>query len=1052
MRRDAQVPVWAARALRAVVALFIFCLLALPSVAQFDTGTINGTVLDPSGAVVSRAKVKVTNLGTSVEKTFDTDSNGNFVASGLPFGNYVVTANASGFSETKSQTIALSVDAIVHVKLALAVEAKSESVEVTGTAAAVDTQSSATGTTLNSTQVENLPINGRDVSGFLEIAPGSVASAPTFQGSVNGLDNVFTGLNITVDGQNASRGDINGFLNTEGNELARVTRSSIDSIQEIDFTNSGYSAETGHSLGPQMNIITKSGTNKFHGTLFEFLRNDALDAKDFFETGAKQPLRLNQFGGNLGGAIVKNKVFFFVNYEGDRTHITTFNSLYEVPSAYVRSLMVPAMQPVRAQMAPLPAGCTAIPAPASCAVPGSSSGTPGGANLVYDPAVLPDTLREDTGSIKIDYNISSNDRLAFRYNINDSITNQTYGLNQGQIAPQALRTQLGKIEWDHTFSPTLLNQFSVAFNRFYSNTNSNTPDPLVGFSGFFTNLGALPGPNSFNQITPYNVFEIFDNVMKTAGKHTLHFGTQIRANRLNEWLRPQQTFSFASFSDLENDAPFVLQKIGFPGFVGIRNSNWDFYFQDDWRIARNFTLNFGVRYDYNTVWSEGHNREQNFDFATQSLLPASQPAYNAPKGDFAPRLGFAWDPFGKGKTAVHGYAGLFYMPMQFGFGLISNVPALSSYSVNVFQAPLVYPMTNPPLPAGTANVNIFPQNPQDPYSTNWLFGVEQEIANKTVLSVNYTGNKTQHMQAGVDFAAINLNPANTVTQVRPFSGFANENLNSGNLGSSYNALQVQLRRTGAKLNLEANYTWSHEIDDLVNVFNGWSDPLNPSVDRASGDWDVRHNFTGSAVYSLPTLTGSNSLVRGILGGWQASGILQARSGLPTNIQLVSGFFGLPMRPNYVAGQSTMLSNGSWTTGNYNINAFTVPAGYDGTWGSNLGDVGRNALRGPGFFQLDFAAMKNFKVTENSRLQLRADIFNILNHPNFANPDGGICTQVAPASGGNPAACFNPNPGTPGGVAINPNFGRVGQTVADANGSQIGNGTARQIQLALKFMF
>jgi Carboxypeptidase regulatory-like domain/TonB dependent receptor len=1041
MTQDARVPLWTARALRAVVALFILCLFALPLAAQFDTGTINGTVMDPSGAVVSHAKVTFTNLGTSVQKTLETDSDGNFVASGLPFGNYVVTANASGFSEAKSQTIALSVGATVHIKLALAVEARSESVEVTGTAAAVDTQSSATGTTLNSTQVSNLPVNGRDVSGFLEIAPGSVASTSFFQGSVNGLDNIFTGLNITVDGQNASRGDLNGFLDTQGGELARVTRSSIDSIQEIDFTNSGYSAETGHSLGPQMNIITKSGTNKFHGTLFEFLRNDALDAKDFFESGRKQPLRLNQFGGNLGGPIIKNKLFFFVNYEGDRTHITTFNSLYEVPSAYVRSKMVPAMQPVLAQMAPLPAGCTTIPAPVSCAVPGTSSGTSGGANLVYDPAILPDTLREDTGSIKIDYNISPIDRVSFRYNINDSITNQTYGLNQGQVAPQALRTQLGKLEENHTFSPTLLNQFSIAFNRFYSNTNSNTSTPLVGFSGFFTNLGALPGPNSFNQITPYNVFEVFDNVMKTAGKHTLHFGTQIRANRLNEWLRPQQTFYFASFSDLENDAPFVLQKIGFPGFVGIRNSNWDFYFQDDWRVTRNFTLNFGLRYDYNTVWSENHNQQQNFDFATQSLLPASQQAYNAPKGDFAPRLGFAWDPFGKGKTVIHGYGGLFYMPMHFGFGLVANVPALSSYSVNVFQAPLVYPMPNPPLPAGTANVNIFPRNPRDPYSTNWLFGIEQEIASKTVLSVNYTGNKTQHMQAGVDFAAINLNPANAVTQVRPFSGFANENLNSDNLGSNYNALQVQVRRTGAKLNLEANYTWSHEIDDLVNVFSGWSDPLNPSVDRASGDWDVRHNLTGSAVYSLPAMKDANSLVRGILGGWQASGILQARSGLPTNIQLVSGFFGLPMRPNYVPGQSTMLSNASWPNSSYNINAFAVPAGYDGTWGSNLGNVPRNALRGPGFFQLDFAAMKNFTITENSRLQIRADIFNILNHPNFANPDGGICTLVAPASGSTPAACLP-----------NPNFGRVGQTIADANGSQIGNGTARQIQLALKFLF
>ncbi len=206
-----------------------------------------------------------------------------------------------------SQQVVLNVGATVHVTLALAVAGTQQKVEVTGT---VDTESSATGTTLNATQIANLPVNGRDVSDFLEIAPGSVGSIGFFQGSVNGLENIFTGLNITVDGQNASRGDINGFLDTEGQEQARVTRSSVDSIQEIDFTNSGYSAQTGHSLGPQMNIITKSGTNQYHGTVFEFLRNDALDSRDYFEpVGARQPLRLNQFGGNFSGPIVKNKLF-----------------------------------------------------------------------------------------------------------------------------------------------------------------------------------------------------------------------------------------------------------------------------------------------------------------------------------------------------------------------------------------------------------------------------------------------------------------------------------------------------------------------------------------------------------------------------------------------------------------------------------------------------------------------------------------------------------------------------------------------------------------------
>jgi hypothetical protein len=800
-----------------------------------------------------------------------------------------------------------------------------------------------------------------------------------------------------------------------------------------------------------MNIITKSGTNDYHGTVFEFFRNDALDANDFFENATtglpKQPLRLNQFGGNLAGPIVKNKLFFFTNYEGVRQHITNINALNHTLSAYARSLFAPSMQPVLAQMAPLPAGCTAIPAPASCAYPNFDSGTAGGANMVYDPAALPTILREDTGSIRVDYNISDKDRLMGRYNINDSLTNYTFGLNQGQVSPQKLRTQLGKIDETHTFSPTFLNEFSVALNRFFSDTNSNTPTPLAGFSGFFTDLGSLPRPNTFNQITPFSVFEVFDTVTKTVASHTLKLGTQIRVNRLNEWLRPQQTYYFGSFSDLENNNPFVLAKIGFPGFVGIRNSNWHFYVQDDWRVTRKFTVNLGLRYEYNTAWTEGHGRLQNFDVATQSFLLMGQ-TYNAPKTDFAPRVGFSWDPFGKGKTVVHGYGGIFYMPMQFGFGLVTNIPDLSSYNVNVFQAifanppfSIAYPSPNPPLIPGTQNVNAFPVHPKDPYSTNWLFGIQQEVARNTVLTVNYTGNKTQHVQAGVSFAAPHANPANIVTQARTYSGFANENLDSDTLSSNYNALQVQIRRNVGRLTLEGNYTWSHEIDNLVNVFGGWSNPLDPSIDRGSGDWDVRHNLTASVVYNLPELKNSNALIRNTLGGWQTSTILQTRSGLPVNVQLVSGFFGIPMRPDYVAGQKLYLPNVHWPDSSFNIDAFALEPDYNGQWGDVIGTVGRNAIRGPAFFQWDWSAMKNFAITERMKLQFRADLFNILNHPNFGNPDGGICTSVTAATASSPASC-----------AVNPNFGRVGQTIADLNGSQVGTGTARQVQFALKLIF
>lgn len=1036
-----------------VIILLLFASLAAS--AQFDAGSITGFVTDPSGAAVPHATITVTNIGTGFEKTLTTDGRGGFTASSLPIGNYLVTAKTTGFAEVKSQAIVLSAGATVNFNLMLNVEATRETVEVTGTTTSVDSASTTAGTTLNSTQLSNLPVNGRDVTDFLEIAPGSVNSIGPFQGSVNGQENFLTGLNMTVDGQFAGRGDINGFNATEGNEASRLQQASVDAIQEIDFANSGYSAEVGHSLGPQMNIITKPGTNRFHGELFEFFRNDALDAQDYFTntlTNPKVPLRMNQFGGNLGGPIIRNKLFFFANYEGIRQRTTAINSLYEVPSAYVRSQFVAAMQPVLAQMAPLPAGCTAIPAPTSCAVPGYTDANPAnGSDLVYDPAALPTTLREDSGSIRVDLNASDKDLVFFRYNIDDGLTNQTIGLNQGQVTPLYLRSQLGRIDETHTFTPTLLNEFSVGLQRFYSNTNSDTPTPLTGFSGFFTNLGALPSPNTFNQITPFNVFEVFDKVTKIAGAHQLEFGTQIRVNRLNEWLRPQQTFEFGSFSDLENDRPFVLSKIGFPGFVGVNNSNWDFYAQDDWKVTRKLTLNLGLRYDYNTVWREGQNRMQNFDVATQSFDPTTQAPYSTPGKDFAPRIGLAYDPFGKGKTVIHAYGGTFYNPMHFGFGLVGNIPEYESYSVNVFQAPLVYPMANPPLPAGTQNVSAFPQHPKDPYSINWLFGIQQEVAPKTVLTVNYTGNEDHHMQAGVDFAALNANPANFLTQSgRPYSGFANESLDSDVLNSNYNALQVQLRHNAGRLNYEVNYTWSHEIDDMVNVFGGFSNPYNPAADRGPGDWDIRHCLTGSLVYSLPSLKGSNSFVRGVLNGWQTSNILQARTGGTANPQLISGFFGLPVRPD-LTGQAIKLSGASWPVSSYNVDAFAVDPNFTGDPGVGLGDAGRNSLRAPNFFQWDFSLAKDFYSTERIKVQFRADFFNLLNHPNFGNPDVGICTAVTvPVTTPGPGCA--PSATDPTGQSINHNFGRVGQTIAGLNASLVGTGTARQEQFSLKLVF
>ncbi len=1030
----------------------LLCIVA-SAAAQFDTGTVSGTTVDNSGAVIPNAQVTLTNTGTGRSVMQTTNGAGVFSASDLPFGTYTVTATAAGFGTTTSKNIVLNVGAAVHVTLKLAAASVTESVTVTGTENTVNTETTVSGETFNSRQIENLPVNGRDVDDFLEISPGSVGSAPEFQGSVNGLENIFSGLNITVDGQSAVRGDITGFLNTEGQEQPHITRSSIDSIQEIDFANNGYSAETGHSLGPQMNIITKGGTNQFHGTLFEFFRNDALDAHDYFEVGRKQPLKLNQFGANLGGPLAKNKLFFFTNYEGSRQHLTSINPLNHTVSAYVRSKFVASMKPVLQQLAPLPAGCDVIPTPTSCAYPGSPVDLINGvksAQLVLAPVNLSDILREDTGSLRFDYDPTNADRFMVRYNINDSDTEHTYGANVGQVSPQALRTQLLKLDETHTFSPTLVNDASLAYTRFYSNTASNTPKPYYSIAGFFTDLGSLPGAISFNQNNAYSTYEFFDNVTKVLHTSNLKFGTQIRVNRQVQSLNPEQTYDYASFSDLENNNPFVLQKIGYPGSLAMHNSEYDFYVQENWHLSRKLVLNLGVRYDYNTTWQENHNHFQNFDIATQKILPSTQPIYTAPKGDIAPRVGLAYDPYGRGKTVFHAYAGMFYLPMWLSFNLSSNNAAYASYNANVFDAffggySIAFPSPNPPVAAGSQVVYAFPTHPKDPNALNWLFGVEQQLPGQTVMVINYSANRVNHQQAGVNFAAINENPANPFTGVpQVYSQYASENYLDDNLGSNYQALQVQLRRNYHHLNSSVNYTWSHEIDDMVNVFSGYSDPFNPKFDRSSGDIDVRNNLTASVVYDFSDLKDRSSWERLAGGGWQLSSIFQARSGLPENITLVSGFFGNPVRPSYVPAKSVYVPHVTWVTrnGSYNSAAFAVPPAYDGTWGQNMGDVGRNALRGPGFFQWDFSAMKSFKLTEKAGLQFRTDLFNILNHPNYANPDGGICLAVSPASGKNAAGCVP-----------NANFGVTASTVANQTGNgEIGNGTARQAQFSLKLLF
>ena len=503
----------------------------------------------------------------------------------------------------------------------------------------------------------------------------------------------------------------------------------------------------------------------------------------------------------------------------------------------------------------------------------------------------------------------------------------------------------------------------------------------------------------------------------------------------------------------------MTQKIGTPGAIGNRSSNWDGFIQDDWRLRPNLTISMGIRYDFNTTWNVAHGNQRNFDYATQSFGPAGANAYPERHTDFAPRLGISWDPFGKGKTVVHGYGGIFYMPMQPSPNtLADNMPENATISDNIFDwlfgvVPSIQYPNIPQLVASEQNVFIYPSNPKDPYSTNWLVGIQQELAKGTLLTINYTGNKVQHTQAGVAFQGLNLNPQSPNSNVnRPLTGsspYQNENYLPNSLFSKYNALQAQLRRVAGNLTMEANYTWSHEIDDQVNVFAGFEDPMDPTHDIGNGDWDVRHNLTASAVYNFPTLEGKTVFMRELLGDWQGTSIIQTRGGLAQNVEVTSGFFGNFMRPDTVPGVATKLSHASWPGSSYNLSAFAMNSNFNGVYGdpSTFGTVGRNSLRGPGFFQWDMSAIKNFPLAGRFTMQFRADIFNILNHPNFANIDTGICSSVAYPNA--TSAVCTPNTTD---AAHHVGFGTASATIAGADSNQIGTGTARQTQFSLRLTF
>jgi hypothetical protein len=1012
--------------------IVLLLLLSIPALAQ-NRGTITGRVTDESGAIIPGVSITILNINTGSRREAVTNETGTYTIELLPVGDYRIEAELPGFKRAVRSGITLNVDQTARIEFALSVGDVSENVEVSAEAPLVQTDDSALGVTMADRKIVDLPLNGRDFSALTYMIPGAFAPV---QGSSLGYRGGFT-----VGGSTESTNQfiLEGITNNGTGTMEIAGRIDIDALQEFKIQTSNYAAQYGKFAGAQVNAVIKSGTNDPHGTAYFFHRNDNLGARNFFDPWPLAHLpefRRHQYGGSLGGPIIKNRTFYFASFQGQRqARYRTGTASVPLPQFFdgdFSAVSTPIMDPLSSQ----PFANNQIPRdriwsgarilaplwPLPQRVVGASG---------IATSSLPEPNNFSHFTAKLDHQLSQKHSISGSHTYYKSKLLEYEILGNPQIpgfaSDSSINAQSSAIALVSTFTPSIVNEFRVGqsyvrrgrfqeiqgrdFNAALgiSGTSADTLEIVRGvprfnvtgfhFIGDATNI---PQPRGDQTITFIDTFSF------QKGAHSFKAGIDVYHQIMNLVFPSNGRGSF-SFTGLLTGNAFADFVLGLPFQTSVaviaakadshpRLTSFNGFFQDDWKVTPNLTLNLGIRYELNEPVVEKFNQLVTFDRTTlkQNIATAdNRTIYNGDHNNFAPRFGFAWRPFSSSKFAVRGGYGVYYQlkNAEFNSFYLLNPPFFQTKLFQAIPQLSVISMTDP-FPARLANVSGNPAgidpNFRTSYYEQWTLGFQREFPANFVLDVSYEAKAGVHLQRtwNINQAVPPVAVAALRDSRRPFQGFGTINWTDTGGSSIYHAGQMRVeKRFSHGLSLIAGYTYGKMLAVGEATFQN---VYNQKADRGPSTYDNRHRFQLSSLYELPFgdsryfLSDAPGFVDKLIGGWEVAGIFLARSGQFFTPQW-NGDLGnvgnASVRPNIV---------GDWRVKNPTPDRWWNPAAFAAPAAGTFGNAGVGILEGPGYSNIDFSIIKNTRFAESRKnLQLRFEFFNALNHPHFDVPDNVV---------------------------------------------------------------